>query len=184
MFTPTSLAGRVYFTWFSFVVLLLQAAYTATLAAFFTRSQTPVQAITSMASFAQNKVPACVPNDAFVMGLLQEHFPGTSYVTVPQGDVPGLLASVTNGTCAGAVLTDVQSNFFLGPGDPNARFCALEVVGTPLSMGQYAIAFSPRWNSTVAPAALNCAAMYSAAWSRCSVCSQSRGYRAMHSMST
>ena len=47
MFTPTSLAGRVYFTWFSFVVLLLQAAYTANLAAFFTRSQTPVQAITS-----------------------------------------------------------------------------------------------------------------------------------------
>ena len=86
-FSPSTPAGHAFNCVFSFCVLLLQAAYTANLAAYFTRSVAPVQLITSMQSFAQVNAPVCVPNDSFIASLLQAHFPGTTYVNFPQGRV-------------------------------------------------------------------------------------------------
>lgn len=50
-----------------------------------------------------------------------------------------VLASVLNGTCAGAVISSAVAAYTMGPGDPTGRFCGLMYVGAPLSSDYYAI---------------------------------------------
>lgn len=81
-FNPVTPAGQTYGVAFSFAMLLIQSAYTANLAAYFTRSQQPTQLITSVLSFAQTRQALCVPRDAGLMALVQNNFPGTVLVPV------------------------------------------------------------------------------------------------------
>lgn len=150
-FTPITWAGKAFNAMFSFSMVLLQAAYTANLAAYFTRPPTPVQQISSFQSFAQLRLPVCIQKDAILTGLLSTHYPGTDYVYVP-GTVFELFQAVMEGQCAGTVVTDVEANFYLGPGDPNGLFCTLQTIGSPMNMGLYSIPFNLNTPSNITDA--------------------------------
>lgn len=137
---------------FSFAMLLLQAAYTANLAAFFTRTQSSASPITNMGNFGGKQLSACVLNDGFVIDMLRSAFPLTKLVVLNSVEVSDLLTAVQNGTCAGGIAPNLMLRYALGPQDPYGMFCNMDVTGGLLSQQYYGIPFnrnSPTINSDV-----------------------------------
>ncbi|KAG2451075.1 hypothetical protein HYH02_004343 [Chlamydomonas schloesseri] len=133
----STLAGRLYLMVFAFVSLLLVSAYTANLAAFFTRQGQPVQAITSINDFYKLNKAACIRNSSQAIAFMAKRYPGIRTVVVDSGQA-NLFDAVLSGRCVGAVNTDVHTRFILGSDD---SFCDLQIVGQTLSLGYYAIPF-------------------------------------------
>jgi hypothetical protein len=151
-FSPNTPAGQMFNITFSFAMLLLQAAYTANLAAFFTRTQSSASPITSMGDFGGKQLTACVLNDGFVINMLRSAFPLTQLVVLNSVETSDLLTAVQNGTCAGGIAPNLMLRYALGPQDPYGMFCNLEVTGGLLSQQYYGIPFnrnSPAINSDV-----------------------------------
>ena len=137
---------------FSFAMLLLQAAYTANLAAFFTRTQSSASPITSMGDFGGKQLSACVLRDGFVINMLRSAFPLTQLVVLDSVETSDLLEAVQNGTCAGGIAPNLMLRYALGPQDPYGMFCNLDVTGGLLSQQYYGIPFnrnSPAINNDV-----------------------------------
>ena len=138
-FTPVTPAGRVYSMTFAFVMLLMQSAYTANLAAFFTRQAVPSQRVSSLDAFATLNLPVCVDasDTAFSDWL------STNYAVTVQQPLPNtaqLVAAVASGQCAGGFSSDSALGFTLGEtADPSGVFCELEIVQTGLGMNTYAM---------------------------------------------
>ena len=156
-FTPVTPAGRVYSMTFAFVMLLMQSAYTANLAAFFTRQAVPSQRVSSLDAFATLGVPVCVDaSDASFSNWLS-----TTYAVTKQQPVPNaaqLVAAVASGQCAGGFSSDSALGFALSQAaDPAGVFCELEIVQTGLGMNTYAMAVNTAaaWATPAAVRALN-----------------------------
>ncbi len=138
-FTPVTPAGRVYGMTFAFVMLLMQSAYTANLAAFFTRQAVPTQRVASVDAFATLGLPACVHEDPLHHGWLAANYANTARTTV-NGTAADVLQAVSSGLCIGGVAPDAALSFALGSvGDPTGAYCDLEVVQTGLGVNVYAI---------------------------------------------
>ena len=109
--------------------------------------------IASVADFARLKVPACVrAADANAIGLPSWLATNQPRVQLRQlnGTVYDLLDAVANGTCAGALASDVDVRFALGPlGDPGRAYCGLQTVGELLVTGPMAIPFGISLNQGV-----------------------------------
>ena len=149
-FSPNTPAGQVFNIPFSFAMLLLQAAYTANLAAYFTRTQSANSPISDMTSFGGKQLPACVLDDPTVLDFLRSAFPLTTFVVLPSSLPSDLFNAIQNGTCAGGVAPDVALRYALGPGDASGQYCQFQPVGGLLSQNFYAIPFS-RNSSVVTP---------------------------------
>jgi hypothetical protein len=141
-FEATTPAGQVFNVAFSFSMLLLQAAYTANLAAYFTKTQPPVSAVNAMSDFSGRQLPACITNDPYVYDLLRSAFPLTQFVVLPSALTSDLLDAIASGQCSGGVAPDVHLRYALGPQDPLGKYCDLEVTGGLLSENYFAIPFS------------------------------------------
>ena len=141
-YSPNTPAGQMFNITFSFSMLLLQAAYTANLAAFFTRTQGTASPIGDMGDFGGKQLPACVLKDTFVVDMLRSAFPLTQLVVLNSVETVDLLTAVQNGTCAGGVAPDVMLRYALGPQDPYGQFCDLDFTGGLLSQQYYGIPFN------------------------------------------
>ena len=151
-YSPNTPAGQMFNITFSFSMLLLQAAYTANLAAFFTRTQSTASPISDMGDFGGKQLTACVLKDTFVIDMLRSAFPLTQLVVLNSVEMVDLLNAVQNGTCAGGVAPDVMLRYALGPQDPYGQFCNLDFTGGLLSQQYYGIPFnrnSPAVNNNV-----------------------------------
>ena len=138
-FTPVTPAGRLYNMTFAFVMLLMQSAYTANLAAFFTRQAVPVQLVSSIDAFTTYAQPACVDADPLHAGWLASNYANTLRTPVP-GTATDVLQAVLDGVCTGGIATDADLGYALGQGaDPSGTFCELEVVQSGLGANVYAI---------------------------------------------
>ena len=141
-FTPVTPAGRVYSMTFAFVMLLMQSAYTANLAAFFTRQAVPLQRVSSLDAFATLGLPVCLDaSDASFANWLSTNYAVTTQQPYP--NAAQLVAAVASGECAGGFSSDSAVGFALSEAaDPSGVFCELEVVQTGLGMNTYAIAYN------------------------------------------
>lgn len=143
---PLTPSGRVYTAMFSFCVLLLQSAYTANLANFFTRSVVPTQIVTAIDAFPAINASACVldtnapGSDPADLGWLQSSYGVTRFQVVP-GTITDLLTAVAKGACAGAIASDAVVGYALATsmGDPKGAFCELDFVQAGLSQQSFAI---------------------------------------------
>ena len=173
-FTPHTPAGQTFTVAFSFAMLLVQSAYTANLAAYFTRADSPAVLIDSIASFSQINAPLCVVNETTLVELLQSNYPAVTFVPVA-GDTATIFSSILAGlppapaacvlfspllwhhtasrsspsragVCRGALVIDFEADYALGPGDPSGRFCSLSAVGGNVNQNLMAIPFN---NATV-----------------------------------
>ena len=141
-FSPNTAAGQAFNVTFSMSMLLLQAAYTANLAAYFTRTEPPSSPIATMADFGGMQLPACVLNDPYVYTLLRSAFPLTQFVQLNSSLVSDLVDAVESGLCAGGIAPDLQLRYTLGLQDPRGAHCALQLTGGLLSQNYYAIPFN------------------------------------------
>ena len=141
-FNPNTAAGQAFNVTFSMSMLLLQAAYTANLAAYFTRTEPPSSPIASMVDFGGMQLPACVLNDPYVYTLLRSAFPLTQFVQLNSSLVSDLVDAVESGQCAGGIAPDLQLRYTLGLQDPRGSHCALQLTGGLLSQNYYAIPFN------------------------------------------
>ncbi len=140
-FTPTTPAGRVYAICFAFVILLMQSAYTANLAAFFTYVPSPVPRVANLTQLTWMGQPACVlASDPAHAGWLSMYYPNT-LITPIAGTAYDVLAAVQSGACLGGVAPDAALSFGLSSyaGDPTGAFCALEIVQAKMGVNAYAI---------------------------------------------
>ena len=140
-FNPVTAAGQTFGVAFSFCMLLLQSAYTANLAAYFTRYTNSSPLITSMGSFAQTGKAVCVTASSLNQGLVASNFPSTTVVVVDES-LHGALDAVLAGTCAGVVDSDSTAAYVLGPGDPSGAYCSLDTLSETLATGFYAVPWS------------------------------------------
>ena len=141
-FNPNTAAGQAFNVTFSMSMLLLQAAYTANLAAYFTRTEPPSSPIATMVDFGGMQLPACVLNDPYVYTLLRSAFPLTQFVRLNSSLVSDLVDAVEAGRCAGGIAPDLQLRYTLGLQDPHGLHCALQLTGGLLSQNYYAIPFN------------------------------------------
>ena len=141
-FSPNTAAGQAFNVTFSMSMLLLQAAYTANLAAYFTRTEPPSSPIATMADFGGMQLPACVLNDPYVYTLLRSAFPLTQFVQLNSSLVSDLVDAVESGLCAGGIAPDLQLRYTLGLQDPLGAHCSLQLTGGLLSQNYYAIPFN------------------------------------------
>ena len=141
-FNPNTAAGQAFNVTFSMSMLLLQAAYTANLAAYFTRTEPPSSPIATMVDFGGMQLPACVLNDPYVYTLLRSAFPLTQFVRLNSSLVSDLVDAVESGQCAGGIAPDLQLRYTLGLQDPRGAHCALQLTGGLLSQNYYAIPFN------------------------------------------
>jgi hypothetical protein len=138
-FTPVTPAGRVYTMTFAFVMLLMQSAYTANLAAFFTRQAVPTQRVSSIDAFATLGTPACVLSDPLHLGWLASNYANTQ-VTPIAGTASDVLEAVRTGRCMGGVAPDAALAYALSSsGDPGGQYCNYEVVQSGMGVNVYAI---------------------------------------------
>jgi hypothetical protein len=139
-FSPVTPAGRVYSMSFAFVMLLMQSAYTANLAAFFVHVSPPAPKVASLAGFVALRAPACVAAaDPVHAAWLASNHPELTQQLV-QGTTTDLLAAVLAGTCVGGLAPDPDLAYALGSSnDPRGAFCALEVIQTGFGMNMFAI---------------------------------------------
>jgi hypothetical protein len=138
-FSPVTPAGRVYTMTFAFVMLLMQSAYTANLAAFFTRQAVPAQRVASVDAFATLGVPACVHADPLHHGWLEANYASTQRTAV-NGSASDVLEAVRTGRCIGGVAPDAALAYALSSsGDPTGLYCNYEVVQSGLGVNVYAI---------------------------------------------
>ncbi len=141
-FSPTTPAGQMFNITFSFAMLLLQAAYTANLAAYFTQTQQIQSAVDEMSDFGGNQLSACITNDPFVLQLLQSAFPLTQFVVLPSALTSDLLDAIQAGQCAGGVAPDSALLYALGPADPFGNYCNMMLKGGLMSQVYYSIPFN------------------------------------------
>ena len=168
-FTAKTLPGRIYRTAYAFVILLTGSCYIANLAAVLSYTPPPVAEITSISSFEQLDLPACVLNNSLHIAFMQAQYPNTKLSILSNvgngagGDVNteqterDLLAALvaSDAPCMGGIAPDDSLSFWLGPvGDPDGEFCNLRIVGQPLSQGLVGLVMSPN-TSAVQLAALN-----------------------------
>ncbi|KAG2438579.1 hypothetical protein HXX76_005129 [Chlamydomonas incerta] len=139
-----TVAGRLYIMVFAFVSLLLVSAYTANLAAFFTRQGQPVQVIGGINDFIKQNKPACIRNSTPAITFMARKYPGIRSIVVSDTQ-QGLYDALADGRCVGVVNTDVHTRFMLGTSD---TYCGLQIVGQTLSLGYYALPFRKAVNSS------------------------------------
>ncbi len=133
--------------------LFITLLQTANLAAYFVGTRTPTGAVSSMASFGAKQLSACVMPDPYVVRLLRTNYPLTSLVVMPtSATTADLLDAVLNGTCAGAVASNLDLRFAMGPRDAAGVYCDMELVGPLISQGAMAVPFN---RGTVTPAAMS-----------------------------
>jgi hypothetical protein len=77
---------------------------------------------------------------------MQSEYPTTPLVLV-DGTEPEIVAAVKAGTCAGGVSTDVHLKHFLSESSENA--CDVELTGSTLNFGYYAIPWKVQAQETV-----------------------------------
>jgi hypothetical protein len=153
-FQAKTLPGRIYRITYAFVILLTCSCYVANLAAVLSYVPPAAAAISSMASFEALNVPACVLNNSLHIAFLNAEFPNTKLHVLASegggdsGDVNteqterDLLAALAapDAPCLGGVAPDAALAFWLGAaGDPSGEFCALRLVGQPLSQGMVSL---------------------------------------------
>ena len=115
-------------------------------------TRTPTGAVSGMASFGAKQLAACVVPDPYVVRLLRTNYPLTSLVVMPtSATTADLLDAVLNGTCAGAVASNLDLRFAMGPRDAAGVYCDMQLVGPLISQGAMAVPFN---RATVTPAAL------------------------------
>jgi hypothetical protein len=157
-FAPVTPAGRVYGLSFAFVMLLMQSAYTANLAAFFVHVTPPAPRVATLAGFVALKAPACVAGaDPVHAAWLASNHPELTQQLIP-GSTTDLLAAVAAGTCVGGLAPDPDLAYALGASnDPMGLYCSLEVIQTGFGMNTFAIPMrrGGAANSTDAHRALN-----------------------------
>jgi len=158
-FIPTTPAGRLYSMTFAFVMLLMQSAYTANLAAFFTFTPPPTAKLSSIDKLIASGAPACVAGgDPVHAGWMASNYPEIVRIPTP-GFGADVAAAVASGVCLAGIATDAELNFVLGPtGDPAGAWCALEVVESGMGFNMYAIPLNPT-SAWAAPVALHGANM-------------------------
>ena len=143
-FIPNTPAGRLYSMTFAFVMLLMQSAYTANLAAFFTFTPPPTPKLSSVDKLIASGAPACVAGgDPVHAGWMASNYPEIVQIPVP-GFGADVAAAVEAGTCIAGIATDAELNFALGTtGDPSGAWCELDVVESGLGFNMYAIPVGP-----------------------------------------
>ena len=156
-FTPVTPAGRVYSMTFAFVMLLMQSAYTANLAAFFTRQAVPYQAVSSLDAFSTLNASVCVDaSDQSFSDWLSSNYAVTAQQMIPT--TTQLVAAVASGQCIGGFSTDAALGYALSQAaDPDGVFCELEIVQSGLGMNTYAMPYNTgaAWATPAALRALN-----------------------------
>ena len=123
-FSPSTPAGQTYGVAFSFAMLLIQSAYTANLAAFFSKGSSPITLVTDAASFSVIGQAACMYGDPLGTELMLNNFPGVSLVIL-NASTHSLMEAMMAGQCAGVIATDVRRRTKL-PLTPSTRvlwFC-------------------------------------------------------------
>ena len=143
-FVPTTPAGRVYAMTFAFVMLLMQSAYTANLAAFFTFTPPPTAKLVSIDKLIASGATACVEGgDPVHAGWMASNYPNIPLVITP-GYAADVAEAVEAGNCLAGIATDAELNFALGQtGDPLGAWCELDVVESGLGFNMYAIPVGP-----------------------------------------
>jgi hypothetical protein len=155
-FTPNTPASQTFNVAFSFSMLLLQATYTANLAAYFASgTKTSGAAVTDLSSFAAAGLSACVGNDPHTLALLRAAYPATRFVALPSGVTAHLLAAIAAGTCGGGVAPGLELRYALGPQDAARAYCDIEMTGARLSQITYGIPFNRATVNGTIMAALN-----------------------------
>ena len=140
-FTPNTPASQTFNISFAFSMLLLQATYTANLAAYFTQQRQPSSPIVEVSSFASQQLTACVADtDAFT--LLKSNFPFMRLSLQSGARTADLLDAVNAGTCAGAVASNRDLAFALGVQDSEGLYCNFNLVGGLLSQTYMGVPFS------------------------------------------
>ncbi|KAG2484253.1 hypothetical protein HYH03_016898 [Edaphochlamys debaryana] len=138
VFRAQSGAGRLYVMVFSFVSMLLVSAYTANLAAFFTKQQgLPHQQISTINDFQTLRTQACLRNSGQAIDFMERKYPQIKTL-VAANSQPALMDAILSGQCLGAVNTDLHTRYTLSSDD---KYCDLQIVGQALSFGYYAIPF-------------------------------------------
>ena len=139
-FMPLTPPGRFYSMVFAFVMLLMQSAYTANLAAFFTAVAPPVPRMSGLEAFAPAGLAACVGNAEPVHAAwLAVNFPTTA-LDVISGGTFAVVAAVEGRLTAGGMAPDVELNFALSAvGDPMGIYCDLDIIQTGQGVNVYAI---------------------------------------------
>ena len=144
-FRAESLPGRIYRTFWAFVILLTIFSYLANLSAFMSVLPSAAAVIAGIEDFATKGRPACILDQPDDLAFMAANYPATSLHIVPSVHGTDLLRAVLDPAipCTAGVAPDVLLSFLLGSvGDPGGQWCDVELVGGPLSSGFYAIPFS------------------------------------------
>ena len=144
-FRAETLPGRVYRTFWAFVILLTIFSYLANLSAFMSVLPKPTAVINSVTDFTTKGRPACVLDVPDDLTFMQANFPNIALIVVPGNHGADLFRAITDPStpCTAGIMPSVLASFVLGPeGDPDGQWCEIEVVGRGLSNGFYAIPFN------------------------------------------
>jgi hypothetical protein len=134
----------------AWVVLLVMSGYIANLAAQATTVQAPVQAVSSISSFAPPALPLCTRASPVLLAYLADAQPALFAALLPEhvfensilGSLHALQA-VQAGACAGALLPDYEAQWILGVNDTAGALCGVQPVGAPLSAEFVPMLFTP-----------------------------------------
>jgi hypothetical protein len=134
-FEPATAGGRAAGALHSFSLVLIMASYTANLAAKFTTSTPPYQAITGVQDFTDD-LPMCTRGSSTLMTYLNNSYPDI-YATLEANNTFGLttvssraaLGAVLSGQCAGALLPAPEVSWLMNVNDTRGDLCALVPVG-------------------------------------------------------
>ncbi|GBF99964.1 hypothetical protein Rsub_12657 [Raphidocelis subcapitata] len=135
--TPVSAAGRIYTMVLCFVFLALVSAYTANLATIFTTAALPVQAISNINDAVAQGARVCIKDSKTHIRFMQTVFPQVK-LQITDGEERQVLEAVERGQCSVGVSSNAHFSYFLST---NQSWCDLRLIGQPLSIGYYSIAF-------------------------------------------
>jgi hypothetical protein len=148
-FVAQSLPGRVYRTFWAFVILLTIFSYLANLSAFMSVLPKPSAVINSVADFTTKGRPACILDQPDDLKFMASNYPDVALIVIPGMHGVDLFRAITDPSipCTAGVMPNVLASFLLGPeGDPSGQWCNLEIVGRGLSNGFYAIPFNTHFS--------------------------------------
>jgi hypothetical protein len=138
-FEPSTAAGRASAALHAFSVLLIISAYTANLAAQFTTTDPPVQAIQSVDDFSA-AAPMCIRSSTTLLAMLNATVPAALAAVSPNNTMSlstygtgDAVRAVLAGQCVGALLPTTEASWVMQLNDTAGELCGVEAVGAAIA---------------------------------------------------
>lgn len=148
-FEPSTAGGRFFGALHAFSLLLIISSYTANLAAQYTTSSAPKQAVSGISSLVSPDLAACARSSNTLTVLLNSSYPDVLATLTPANTFElstlgsrHAVEAMLGGSCAGAVVPSTEASWILNVNDTRGDLCGAVAVGSPVGEEGMPLTFS------------------------------------------